>query len=384
MVLGAGFGGLELTTRLSEEFGDDVDVVLIDQGDGLRLRVLEARRHVRAGARRRGASTPTRDLVKPGVTLRAGHDPSIDPAAKRVETDAGPFDADILVVALGADLHPDATPGLLEGGHEFYTVAGAFALRDVLADFAGGRVIVGRHLHAVQVPAGAQRDGPADARLPDRARAARAVRDLPGDAAARARSRRRPRRRRRCSTRFAERGIDWHPERLVRGARPRRARWPCSATAPRCRTTCSSASRCTGRPTVVEASGMTRRRLDPRRPADARDVVPRRLRRRRRDQRRHAEGRRLRRGPGRRSSPTRSSRRIRGGPTRRRLRRPRDVLPRVRRRPGGQGRRHLRQRPGPVRHLDGPVGRRCAADKAEFGSSRIQSWFDRPWLSALR
>ncbi len=48
----------------------------------------------------------------------------------------------MLVVALGADLHPEATPGLVEGGHDFYTEAGAFALRDVLADFDGGRVIV--------------------------------------------------------------------------------------------------------------------------------------------------------------------------------------------------------------------------------------------------
>ena len=46
-------------------------------------------------------------------------------------------------MALGADLDPAATPGLLEDGHEFYTVPGAFALRDVLADFAGGRVVVG-------------------------------------------------------------------------------------------------------------------------------------------------------------------------------------------------------------------------------------------------
>ena len=68
---------------------------------------------------------------------------SIDPVAKRVETNAGSFDADVLVVALGADLDPTATPGLVEGGHEFYTVAGAFALRDVLADFEGGRVVVG-------------------------------------------------------------------------------------------------------------------------------------------------------------------------------------------------------------------------------------------------
>ena len=59
---------------------------------------------------------------------------------------------------------PAATPGLVEGGHEFYTVAGAFALRDVLADFAGGQVVVGRDLDPVQVPAGPERDGAADAR----------------------------------------------------------------------------------------------------------------------------------------------------------------------------------------------------------------------------
>jgi sulfide:quinone oxidoreductase len=60
-----------------------------------------------------------------------------------VETDGGEFDADALVVALGADLDPAATPGLVEGGYEFYTEAGAFALRDVLDRFPGGRVVVG-------------------------------------------------------------------------------------------------------------------------------------------------------------------------------------------------------------------------------------------------
>ena len=33
LVLGAGFGGLELSTRLSEELGDEVDVTLIDRAD---------------------------------------------------------------------------------------------------------------------------------------------------------------------------------------------------------------------------------------------------------------------------------------------------------------------------------------------------------------
>jgi len=141
VVLGAGFGGLELTTRLSEEFGADVDVVLIDKTDSFvfgfsKLDVMFGRtvadqvRH------------PYADFIKPGVRFVQSTIRAIDPVAKRVETDAGTFDADILVVALGADLHPAATPGLVEGGHDFYTESGAFALRDVLADFGGGRVIV--------------------------------------------------------------------------------------------------------------------------------------------------------------------------------------------------------------------------------------------------
>jgi sulfide:quinone oxidoreductase len=69
---------------------------------------------------------------------------SIDPVARRVETTAGAFEGDVLVVALGADLDPAATPGLLEGGgHEYYTVEGGFAACDAIADFDGGRVIVG-------------------------------------------------------------------------------------------------------------------------------------------------------------------------------------------------------------------------------------------------
>jgi sulfide:quinone oxidoreductase len=143
LVLGAGFGGLELSTCLSETFGDDVDVTLIDRNDSFvfgfsKLDVMfgrtvpEAVRH------------PYRDAVKPGVQFVQTEIRSIDPATKRVETDDGTFEGDLLVVALGADLDPAATPGLTEGGgHEFYTVQGAFDARDVLADFDGGRVVVG-------------------------------------------------------------------------------------------------------------------------------------------------------------------------------------------------------------------------------------------------
>jgi sulfide:quinone oxidoreductase len=142
VVLGAGFGGLELSTRLSEELGDDVEVVLLDQRDAFvfgfsKLDVMFGRTTAEA------VHHAYRDAVKPGVQFVQTTVRSIDPATRSVETDAGRFEGDVLVVALGAVLDPGATPGLVEGGHEFYTEAGAFAVRDVLADFPGGRVVVG-------------------------------------------------------------------------------------------------------------------------------------------------------------------------------------------------------------------------------------------------
>jgi sulfide:quinone oxidoreductase len=141
VVLGAGFGGLELTTLLSEEFGEDLDLTLIDKSEGFvfgfsKLDVMFGRATADAVLHRYA------DVVKPGVRFVSAEVTAIDPLNRQVSTTSGGFDADVLVVALGAELHPSATPGLLEAGHEFYTVAGAFALREVLANFDGGRVVV--------------------------------------------------------------------------------------------------------------------------------------------------------------------------------------------------------------------------------------------------
>jgi sulfide:quinone oxidoreductase len=142
VVLGAGFGGLELTTILSDAFGDAIDIVLIDKREAFvfgfsKLDVMFGRQVPAA------IHHAYRDIVKPGVRFVQSTVRSIDPVARRVATDSGTFDADVLVVALGADLDPAATPGLVEGGHEFYSVAGAIALRDVLPRFEKGTAIIG-------------------------------------------------------------------------------------------------------------------------------------------------------------------------------------------------------------------------------------------------
>lgn len=142
VVLGAGFGGLELTSILSEEFGGDLDVVLIDKTEGFvfgysKLDVMFGRTDAAHVVH------PYAELAKPGVTFVRAEITAIDAAEKRVETTAGPFDADHLVIALGADYDLGRTPGLAEAGHEYYSEAGAFAARETLAAFEGGDVVIG-------------------------------------------------------------------------------------------------------------------------------------------------------------------------------------------------------------------------------------------------
>src|ERR1700694_2841961 len=134
VILGAGFGGLELSTRLSEELADEVRVTLIDKSDSFifgfsKLDVMFGRQSLD------GVRLYYRDITKPSVEFRRETVVSIDPETRRVVTDRATHDADILVVALGADLDPAATPGLLEGGYEFYSPDGANRVRDVLPSF---------------------------------------------------------------------------------------------------------------------------------------------------------------------------------------------------------------------------------------------------------
>ncbi len=142
VVLGAGFGGLELGTMLSEALGDRLDLTLIDKNDSFffgfsKLDVMFGRKTPDA------VRLAYSNIVRPGVVFRQETITAIDPEARRVTTNHGTYDADVLVIALGADYDLAATPGLIEGGNEFYSFAGAERLREVLPTFSSGHAIVG-------------------------------------------------------------------------------------------------------------------------------------------------------------------------------------------------------------------------------------------------
>jgi len=142
LILGAGFAGLELATRLSQEVPDDVDVTIIDDNDAFifgfsKLDVMFGRMEPDA------VRLPYAKLNKPGVRFVQERAVSIDAERRRVTTDKAQYEPDILVVALGADLDPAATPGMVDEATEYYSMAGAEHVRTVLPDFRGGNVIIG-------------------------------------------------------------------------------------------------------------------------------------------------------------------------------------------------------------------------------------------------
>jgi sulfide:quinone oxidoreductase len=142
LILGAGFAGLELATSLSEAHGDAVAVTVIDKSDAFIFGF--AKLDVMFGkATAEAVRNPYRDFAKPGVTLKRETIRSIDPAAKKVVTDAGTHEADILVIALGADYDVSTTPGVVMGENEFYSVPGAIHLAGVLPTFTRGHAVVG-------------------------------------------------------------------------------------------------------------------------------------------------------------------------------------------------------------------------------------------------
>jgi len=141
LILGAGFGGLELATRLTETVGSDVAVTLVDKNDSFFIGF--SKFDVMFGRK-----TPLqiqsfyRDLAAPGVDFRKATVTAIDPATRTVTTDAGTLEADILVVALGADLDHAATPGMVDGGHDFYSLEGATKLATILPSLSSGTALI--------------------------------------------------------------------------------------------------------------------------------------------------------------------------------------------------------------------------------------------------
>ncbi|TCC16053.1 NAD(P)/FAD-dependent oxidoreductase [Kribbella sindirgiensis] len=95
-----------------------------------------------------------RRLLRNGIQLLIGEVATVDPERKSVRLlDGDVVSYDYLVIATGTSSRPEQTPGMLGAEwrrsiHDFYTYDGAFALREALQGFSGGRLVV----HVVEQP----------------------------------------------------------------------------------------------------------------------------------------------------------------------------------------------------------------------------------------
>ena len=141
LVLGGGVGGLVTANELRRRLEPADRVIVIER----------QRQHLfqpsllwlMVGRRRRDQiERPLRELLAPRVELIEADIQSIDPLTRRIETTAGVFGGDALVVALGAEPDREAVPGFRAAALDFFSAEGATACARALDSFKGGRVVV--------------------------------------------------------------------------------------------------------------------------------------------------------------------------------------------------------------------------------------------------
>jgi sulfide:quinone oxidoreductase len=147
VILGGGTGGTLIANRLRKRHGDHAEIIVIDRDDrhlyqpGLLFVPFGSVDPARLVRSRRAQ-------LRRGVAFRLAEVDRIDTEANRVHLlggDVVPYD--VLVIASGATLLPEETEGLTDAGwHEriftFYTLEGSRALRERLAAFDRGRLVV--------------------------------------------------------------------------------------------------------------------------------------------------------------------------------------------------------------------------------------------------
>lgn len=140
VVLGGGFGGVAAARTVRSLLPAEHSVTLIDRSRVTRLcgmnpLLIVGERDVRKTGRSLG------QLANRGIDFVESEISSINTATRNVQTAAGTFDYDYLVVALGASYDWDAVPGS-DLAYSFYNLETSRRLRRRLSRFRRGRLLI--------------------------------------------------------------------------------------------------------------------------------------------------------------------------------------------------------------------------------------------------
>ncbi len=141
LVLGGGVGGVVASNVLRKTLPKKHRVVLVDRNDSHHFRSSNPLLLVN----KRKPEQITRKLERlsrKGIEFIQAEIKHLDPGRRTVETSRGPLDYDYLVVALGAEYHPETVPGMREGSYNPWSFEGAVQLRQKLAAFKRGQIVL--------------------------------------------------------------------------------------------------------------------------------------------------------------------------------------------------------------------------------------------------
>lgn len=151
LILGGGVGGLVAANELRRALPKRHRITLVERESAFVF--APSLLWLMTGGRTPGQISRTLAGLENGIEVVRGEIQRIEAERREVLVNGHILAGDLLIVALGAELAPETIPGLAQAGHNFYTLAGAEALRDALARFTGGRLLVLTAAPAYKCPA---------------------------------------------------------------------------------------------------------------------------------------------------------------------------------------------------------------------------------------
>src|SRR5690349_3377677 len=142
LILGGGFGGIATARRLMQTLDEKDEVILVDKRDQFMVGFRKTWALVGQSTLEEG-QRPLDSLTSIGVRVMRDPVTRIDPAARTAWMGDQRLNADVLVVALGAELAPELIPGFQEHAYNVYDPRDIPRAAQALLDFQAGKLTIG-------------------------------------------------------------------------------------------------------------------------------------------------------------------------------------------------------------------------------------------------
>lgn len=142
LILGGGFGGIAAARRLKQKLDEEDEIILVDRRDyfmvGFRKTwALVGQSTLEAGQR------PLDSLTSLGIRVMRDLVTRIDPSERTAWMGDQHISADALVIALGAELVPEAIPGFQQYAYNVYDPQDIPRASQALTEFQRGKLLIG-------------------------------------------------------------------------------------------------------------------------------------------------------------------------------------------------------------------------------------------------